>query len=253
MVNILTTLLQPTSGHVTVLGRDVVKEPWFIKNNIGLMLGGDMIYHRLSGFKNLKFFCKIYSIKNFKEKIHKIAEELNLSEWLNQYVENYSTGMKLKLALARVLLTEPQVLFLDEPMLGLDPKMVNEVIEIIRRQHKTTFFTSHQMNVVQQLCNRIAFLKEGKILKVGSQSSFRKILTPKIKIQLIIREKKKDLIELLTSLNFVENIKSTDKFLTFDIHDEKDYPKLFSYLKDFEVLKINQIESDLYDVFITLS
>lgn len=95
-------------------------------------------------------------------KIKLILEKLNLLDWANQHVATYSTGMKLKLALARVLLINPKILFLDEPMLGLDPKSVKEVIKILKEIKKTIFLTSHQMNVVSKLCNRIAFLKEGK-------------------------------------------------------------------------------------------
>ena len=110
------------------------------------MLGGDMIYHRITGYKNLKFFCKIYGIKDFKKKIYDIAELLNLSKWLSQYTETYSKGMKLKLALARVLIIEPKILFLDEPMLGLDPKSVEEIIEILKNINKTIFFTSSSIS-----------------------------------------------------------------------------------------------------------
>ncbi|GAI01631.1 unnamed protein product, partial [marine sediment metagenome] len=92
----------------------------------------EMIYYRLRGYRNLKFFCKLYGIKNYKEKIRDIAEKFNLVYWLDEYVSNYSSGMKLKLALARILLIEPEILFLDAPMLGLDPNSVKKVISFLK-------------------------------------------------------------------------------------------------------------------------
>jgi len=88
---------------------------------------------------NLKYFSTIYDIKNYKEKINKITEKLNLSLWLDQHVITFSKGMKLKLALARVLLIEPKIVFLDEPMLGLDPKTVEEVINFLLNLKKLFF------------------------------------------------------------------------------------------------------------------
>ena len=113
LVSILTTLIQPTSGYAIILGHNILKDAWFVKENVGLMLGGEMIYHRLTGYKNLKFYCKLYGIKDYQSKIKNLAEIFDLTEWLNQYVGKYSKGMKLKLALARILLIEPKILFLD--------------------------------------------------------------------------------------------------------------------------------------------
>ena len=253
LVSILTTLLQPSSGYATVLGHNVLEDPWFIKNNVGLMLGGDMIYHRITGYKNLKFFCKIYGIKDFKKKIYDMTDSLNLSKWLNQYTETYSKGMKLKLALARVLLIEPKILFLDEPMLGLDPNSVQNVIELLRNTNKTIFFTSHQMDVVQKICNRIAFLKEGEIIKVDTQENFKKLIMEKINIHLKVRKNSEKLNQLLNSLNFISDVKAIDKDFLFSIQKEDYFPELFKHLKDFPVLKFNQIEPDLSEVFINLS
>ena len=89
MVSILTTLIQPTSGSAKILGHDILKNKRFVKENVGLMLGGDMIYYRLTGYRNLRFYSKIYNVKDYNKKINEIAEKLNLTEWLHQYVENY--------------------------------------------------------------------------------------------------------------------------------------------------------------------
>ncbi|MFX0000775.1 MAG: ATP-binding cassette domain-containing protein [Candidatus Hodarchaeota archaeon] len=253
MVSILTTLIQPTSGYATILEHNILKNPWFIKNNVGLMLGGTMIYYRMTGYRNLKFFCNLYGIKNFKSKIKEIAENVNLTDWLDQYVEHYSTGMKVKLALARVMLIDPKILFLDEPMVGLDPNSVREMIEIILGLNKTIFLTSHQMNIVERLCDRIAFLKQGEILKVDNQENFKRILKEKINIRIQVRDNKDKLMKCLNSLEFTENVEDAGEFIYFSVLNEKYYQELFDFLKDYPIIQFNEIQPSLSDVFVKLS
>ena len=253
MVSILTTLLQPSSGYAKILGHNILTDAWIVRENVGLMLGGDMTYRRLTGYRNLKFFSKLYGIKNYKHKIKELAEKLNLSEWLDQYVSVYSRGMTLKLALARVLIIEPKILFLDEPMLGLDPKMVNEVIDILKNLNKTIFLTSHQMNIVSELCDRIAFLKEGKILKVDTQENFKKMITDKLKIQIKVSGKKELLVNALQHIDYISEIDESNEIISFLINNEHFYPNLLNILKDFPIIHINEIRPSLDEVFIKLS
>jgi ABC-2 type transport system ATP-binding protein len=235
------------------LGHNILEDTWFVKENIGLMLGGEMIYYRLTGYRNLKFFSKIYGIKDYKAKIKNLTQELNLNNWLNQYTSNYSKGMKLKLALIRVLLIEPKILFLDEPMLGLDPIAVKDVINILKNLNVTIFLTSHQMDVVSKLCDRIAFLKEGQILKIDTQDNFRKLISEKINIIVKILKNKNEFAKSLNRLNFVNDVKQTKNNITFNIENKKCFPRLFNFLKDYPILNINEVKPSLNDVFIKLS
>ena len=254
MVSILTTLIQPTSGTAKILGRDILKYKRFVKENVGLMLGGDMIYYRLSGYKNLRFFSKIYNIKDYDKKINDIADKLNLTEWLHQYVENYSAGMKVKLALARVLLIDPKILFLDEPMLGLDPKIAKSIVDILLKFNKTIFLTSHQMNIVESLCDKIGFLREGKIIKVDSKENFKHFIQRGPKIQLGVSDnRKKELVKTLSDLEFVDNLKIENENINFSLKSKSNYSKLFEVISNFPITKFKEIETDLEDVFIKLS
>ena len=96
LVSILTTLLQPTSGYAEVLGYNILKEPKKVKNHLGLMLGDEIIYYRINGMDNLKFFARIYGIKDYKKKILNLAKTFGIENWLGELVEKYSRGMKLK-------------------------------------------------------------------------------------------------------------------------------------------------------------
>ncbi|GAH97259.1 unnamed protein product, partial [marine sediment metagenome] len=111
---------------------------------------------------------RIYEVPNYKEKISYLAKDFGLEKWLNQYVENFSSGMKMKLALCRTLLLDRKILFLDEPTLGLDVKSIALIIKKLKKLKKTIFLTSHDMGVVEKLCDRIAFINNGKIVKIGT-------------------------------------------------------------------------------------
>ena len=255
LVSILSTLLQPTSGTAQVFGLDVRKYPNKIKNKIGLMLGDEIVYNRMTGLDNLKFFARIYRIKDYKEKINQITTSLGINHKLKEYVSNYSRGQKLRIAISRVLLIEPEVLFLDEPLLGLDPKTTREIIKILFDLKKTILLTSHQMSIVEQLCHRIAFLNRGSIIKIDTNDNFINILMHFVRIGINIddKEQKKELRNELKNLNYITNLKSTKTGFIISISDKKDYPSLLSCLGKYPVQKVQEIDPTLDDVFIELS
>jgi len=254
LVSILTALLQPSEGYAKILGRNVLKERYFIKKNIGLMLGNEMIYYRLTGYRNLKFFSKIYNISDYDKKIKDIVGILGLTSKVNQLVETYSSGMKVKLALARILLIDPKILFLDEPMLGLDPIIVQEIMNLLKNLNKTIFITSHQMNVVESICSKIAFLKQGNIIKIDKKENFVKFLQKEIKIQIKIGiDKITELTDKLSTLNYISDIERKEDIVCFNIQDRDCYPKLFGILQKYPIIQIKELQTNLDDIFIKLN
>ncbi|MFW9821461.1 MAG: ATP-binding cassette domain-containing protein [Candidatus Thorarchaeota archaeon] len=253
MVSILTTLAQPTSGTVEVLGHNVVKEPWIIKRIAGVMFGSEMIYHRLTGYRNLKYYCKLYEISNYKEKIIEIAEKLNIVQWLNQFVDMYSRGMKLKLALARVLLINPKILFLDEPMLGLDPNTIREVMDILLNLNITIFLTSHQMRVVEKLCDRIIFLDKGRILKIDTKENIKKYLSSKINYRVKVLERETEVINQLKDRGFVTDLETIEGNIIFSIDNNHYLPEIFQILKGYKIESFSEIEPSLEELFMKLN
>jgi len=252
LIQILTTLLQPTRGYAIVDGYNILKNPKQIKSKIGLMLESDMLYYRITGYDNLKFFSKIYDIPNYKEKIYDIADEFGLKKWLNQYVENFSSGMKMKLALCRTLLLNPKILFLDEPTLGLDVKSISFIINKLNNLNKTIFLTSHDMGVVEKLCDRIAFIDEGNIIKVGTKNEIEKLMHTEIKVELEILENKNQLKSELLQQDFIKEIIDTKNGLISILKSRNNYNNLLFIMGKYQVLKIKEQELSLEDLFLKI-
>ena len=255
-LKILSTLIIPDKGTVTINGYDIIKEADIIKKQIGLLTGEftRSLYWRLSGIQNLKFFAKIYNINEYEKKIIEVVEILGLTSKLHQLVETYSSGMKIKLALARILLINPQILILDEPMLGLDPMIVNELMAVLKNLNKTIMITSHQMNVVEAICSKIGFLKEGNIIKVDTTENFVKFLQKEIRIRIEIGlDRIIQLIDELSTLNYISDIEHRKDVVYFNIKDRKCYPKIFGILQKYPITQIKEIEFNLEDLFIKLN
>ncbi len=252
LIQILTTITQPTDGYAKIDGLDVTIHPKKVKAMIGLMLASDMLYNRITGYDNLKFFCKIYKISNYKTKIEKLAEEFGLSRWLDQYVEYFSSGMKMKLALCRTLLIERQILFLDEPTLGLDVKSINFIIDKLKNLKKTIFLTSHDMSVVEKLCDRVAFINNGNILRVGSTNEMKKLTQLQIKVKIEIKEKKSELKSLLKKQDFIYDVIEERENLIVILQQREDYHKLIQIIGNYKILRIIEPELSLEELFLKL-
>jgi len=168
-IKILTTLLAPTSGKAKVLGYDSFGEEKMIRPKINFIFGGERsLYWRLSGEDNLKYFADLYKIERKKqpELLEKIMNELELSSFKKRKVETYSKGMKQKLQIARCMLNDPDVIFLDEPSIGLDPiaaRALKKMIKDFSNKGKTVVLTTHYMQEAEELCDRIAIINKGEL------------------------------------------------------------------------------------------
>ena len=180
MVKIFTTLLLPTSGRAHILGLDVVASPWAVRRRIGFVFGGERgLYWRLSGLDNLRYFADLYQVPPdvSRKRIRELIERLGLAGRERDRVELYSRGMKQRLHLARGLLNDPEVLFLDEPTIGLDPVGARELRLIVRELAdggKTIFLTTHYMFEADAICDRIAVINKGAIVAEGTPSSIKR-------------------------------------------------------------------------------
>ncbi len=181
-VKILTTLLLPTAGTARVLGHDVVTKTNDVRRRIGFVFGGERgLYWRLSGYDNLRYFADLYRIppQVSKRRIAELLEVLGLAGREHDKVERYSRGMKQRLHLARGLLNDPDVLFLDEPTIGLDPVGARDLRVLVRGladRGKTIFLTTHYMFEADAICDRVAVIKKGRIVAEGTPRSIKQLV-----------------------------------------------------------------------------
>src|SRR5438093_10111243 len=178
-IKMLVTLLIPTSGAARVLGHGVVREARTVRRNIGYVFGGDRgAYERLSGLDNLRYFSELYGVppKVQKRRIPELLELVGLTGREKERVEGYSRGMKQRLHIARGLLHDPPVMFLDEPTLGVDPvgaRALRTMIAQLVEAGKTVLLTTHYMFEADSLCDRIAVIARGKIVAEGTPAELK--------------------------------------------------------------------------------
>jgi ABC-2 type transport system ATP-binding protein len=173
-VKILSTLLIPDSGFARINGFDVVKEAKKVRGIIGLVLYPDKgFYSRLSGFENLVYFGRLYGLSRGKaeERARELLRLVNLDWAANRPYEEYSLGMRARLSIARALIHDPPVVFLDEPTIGLDPvssRSIRDLIKGLKREGRAVLLTSHNLWEVEEVCDRVGIIGSGKVLMEGS-------------------------------------------------------------------------------------
>ncbi len=182
MIKVLTTLLLPTSGSARVLGFDARREARQIRGRVGYVFGGDRgLYDRLSAYDNLRYFADLYRVppRTRRTRIDSLLEMVELKGRERERVETYSRGMRQRLHIARGLLHDPELLFLDEPTIGLDPVGARELRDTIGTLHqagKTILLTTHYMYEADALCQRIAVIANGSFVATGTPSDLKKVV-----------------------------------------------------------------------------
>ncbi len=177
-INILTTLLQPTSGSITLAGYDIQKDGMNIKRIIGYVPENVQLYETLTAYENLKFFAELSGLNHTKEMIEETLGFLNATHFVHKKIHELSKGMRQRIGLAQAIIHKPKILFLDEPTSGLDPMGVKELRDIIIKLNKeegmTIFMNTHLLSEVTKTCKTIGVLNHGKLIYKDSLSNTMK-------------------------------------------------------------------------------
>jgi ABC-2 type transport system ATP-binding protein len=181
-IKILTTLLTPTGGDATILGLDVRKDLYEIRRRIGIVFGGERgLYNRVSAVDNLRYFSDLYGVDSgvAKKRIPQLLEVVGLADRAQERVEKYSRGMKQRLHIAKALVHDPELIFLDEPTIGLDPAGARDIRNMVRElkaQGKTILLTTHYMFEAEELCQRVGVISKGKIVALDTPSDLKNMV-----------------------------------------------------------------------------
>jgi ABC-2 type transport system ATP-binding protein len=181
-IRMLCTLLRPTEGSARVVGFDIVKEQSQVRRHIGLVAEKLILYDQLTAEENLSLFGRLNNLpeEQIKDAIDKWLDRLHMEEWRKHRVGTFSTGMKQRINVARALLHHPDVLFLDEPTLGLDPQTTHAIHEFIlelREEGITIVLTTHDMVEAETLCERIAIIDQAKIVALDTTTNLKRLLS----------------------------------------------------------------------------
>jgi ABC-2 type transport system ATP-binding protein len=173
-IRMLTGQLLPTSGTATVAGFDIVHDRDTLKQHIGVVFEYQNLYERLSAKENLNFMRRLYGVS--KDRVNEVLDLVGVKSRANERLTNYSNGMKQRLLIARGILHDPEILFLDEPTRGLDPGIAMEIRRLITRLSqvgRTIFLTTHYMEEADRLCDRVAILDRGRIAALDTPEKLK--------------------------------------------------------------------------------
>jgi len=270
-IKLLCTLLLPDEGTATVNGYDVVKQAEKVQESIGVVTGGERgLYWRLTGRENLWFFSQLYNVPDHlaKERINKLLKLVELDERADEQVEKYSRGMKQRLHVIRGLVSDPPILLLDEPTLGLDPASARVIRDFIKEElqkklGKTILHTTHYMEEADQLCDRIAIIDYGKIITLDTPENLKKSIQRTDIIQINVSNFKQEDEEKIGALEGVQKavVTFTDPTVgeaTIKVHVEKAEEVMpiateFLIKNGARILTLEQTKPTLEDVFISLT
>ncbi|MBA2840570.1 ABC-2 type transport system ATP-binding protein [Methanococcus maripaludis] len=253
-INILTTLLKSTSGSAVISGFDASKDPKKVRKTIGIVFQDSTLDNQLTAYENLYIHGKIYGYKGeaLKNRIEELLEFVELLDFKDKIVKNFSGGMVRRLEIARSLIHEPEVLFLDEPTIGLDPQTRSHIWEYIKKMqaknNMTIFLTTHYMEEAELLADKVAIIDNGKIIAEGTVNELKKIVGNDC-----ISVKFEEIPKYLDSKNC--ELKEDGKVHYYTENADSEIPKIFEFAHD-HGLKIQEIsykKPNLNDVFIKLT
>jgi ABC-2 type transport system ATP-binding protein len=178
-IKILTGLLLPSGGNVEVAGWDVVEDPFEVKRRVGYVPDRALLYEKLTGGEFLEFVGHLYGLEpeDARREATSYLQMFELAGWVDELIEAYSHGMRQKLALVTALLHRPEVLVIDEPMAGLDPRSARRVKTLLKElvsRGTTVFLSTHTLEVAEAVCSRVAIIQEGRLLAVGTIDELRR-------------------------------------------------------------------------------
>jgi len=252
-LSILSTLLSPTEGTAMVNGYNVVSQQADVRRSIGVVFQDPTLDEELTAWENMDIHRRLYGMKKSREKINEMLTLVELDNRKKQLVKTFSGGMKRRLEIARGLLHEPKILFLDEPTLGLDPQTRNHLWDYIRSMNQekkvTIILTTHYMDEAEKLSERVAIIDQGKIIALDTPNALKEQLGGSlIRIE---SEETTRVKEKLAGLNWLVNLSQHNGFVDVTLRNaEKRIAEIIKMLNDVHIESVSLQIPTLEDVFL---
>jgi len=264
IIRMLCTLSRPTNGSATVAGFDVVKQASKVRQHIGLVSEKMIMYDELTARENLKLFGNLYNIPKdaLDKRIDELLRFVRMEKWADERIKTFSTGMKQRINVIRALVNQPEILFLDEPTLGLDPQSTAEIRELTRRINSengtTIILTTHIMGEADLLCKRIGIIDYGKIVALDTPANLKKIIsgTEVSTFEIEIPNLNPCIMSSIQSLNSVKSLVQEDTtHLLVRANGGDAFDTIIDSLRKngAKVRMVKNLEPSLEDVFLRLT
>ena len=255
-IRMLAGMIAPTKGHAIVAGHRTDRDVEQLHEVIGMLTQTPGLYDRLSARRNLEYFASFYPSIESQSQVEKYLKLIGLWKRCNDKVGTFSKGMKQRLALARALVHEPKVLFLDEPTAGLDPEAAGEVRQLIRtlrEEGRTIFLSTHNLNEAEMLCNRIAVIQTRLLALDTPEQLRRRFFRRQIIVQLEALDA--EVMEVVKKLPFVQDVREEGNQLVLELADsEHNRPELVKAIVEAggRVIGVSEKQYPLEEVYLRL-
>lgn len=264
-MNMITGFIEPTTGQIIVNGNDISKRPRKAKKEIGYMPENVPLYYELTAKEFVSYMAELKLVKRSerKQKVEKVLKETGLEDVKNKLIRNLSRGYKQRVSMAGALVGNPDVIILDEPTVGLDPKQITEIRSLIKELGKnhTVILSTHILSEVSQICERVIIINKGKIVAIDTPENLEKTTREKNGIMVTVEDPKdnmshlKDEIKEIDSVELVkDNEDGTKQYLITTSTDMDLRKQLFEVLPKEEIVifELRKTETTLEDAFIKL-
>ena len=255
-VRMLAGLIAPTAGSASLLGHKLGEADIEIRRNVGILTETPGMYERLSAHKNLSIYARLYEVKDIQGQVEKYLRMLGLWDRRHDATGTFSKGMRQKLAIARALMHEPRILFLDEPSAGLDPeasRLVRDFIGEVRGQGRTIFLTTHNLDEADRLCDRIAVFKS-QLRVLDTPEGLRKQLYGRQVVFHLANEAQTG-VSILENLAYVKKIEAVENKLLVAVDEpEMHNPEMIRLLVDGgqNIQFVGELRHSLEEIYLQL-
>ncbi|QKY71756.1 ABC transporter ATP-binding protein [Lentibacillus sp. CBA3610] len=261
-ISMMSSLAEPTSGDVRLNNKSILKNPAPLRKIVGMVPQEIALYDDLTAEENMRFFGRVYRLKGdaLKRKIDEVLDQIGLSDRRKQVVSKFSGGMKRRLNIGVAMLHEPELLIMDEPAVGIDPQSRNYILETVKHLNEerkmTVLYTSHYMEEVEFLCDRIYIMDQGNLIASGTKEDIKQILSAEKTISIKASRLNDHFIELLQNTPTINRVAAGDKEVTITVPKEINmFPKLISLAEEskLELSSVDAKTPTLEDVFLHLT
>ncbi|UCD91819.1 MAG: ATP-binding cassette domain-containing protein [Methanobacteriota archaeon] len=264
LIRMLCTLTYPTEGSASVASYDIVKEAGKVREHIGLVSEKMIMYDRLTAFENLKLFGKLCNIPKgtLQKRIDELLKLVHMEKWAKSQIGTFSTGMKQRINVIRALLNVPEILFMDEPTLGLDPQSTSEIREFIRnlnvKDKATIILTTHQMIEADMLCDRVGIIDKGKIVALDTPRNLKRIVAgaDMTSVDVDIPNLTNEMVTTLKSLSGVVSVvREHETHLLIRARGEDAFDMIIDSIRQNggKIASIKSLEPSLEDVYLHIT